>query len=86
MAMLPKKQFVRALAVGLALAGAAFVGPGPAAHFSASAHRGVPAVVEEPPPPPDPVPVIDRPANPAPNDESPMPRHRRHHGDPVMGR
>jgi hypothetical protein len=80
MAMLPAKRFVRALAVGLVLTGAALAGPAPLG----GAHVGMPAF-EAPPPPPDPVPVIDKPANPGPNNESPQPRHRRHiDGDPAL--
>ena len=90
MAMLPAKRFVRALAVGLALAGIALFGPAAvgesARHAFASTHVGMPAF-EEPPPPPDPAPVIDKPANPGPNNESPRPRHRRHiDGDPNITR
>jgi hypothetical protein len=90
MAKLPAKRFVRALAVGLALVGAAVVGPA-APGFSAgcapaSALVGVPAFEGPPPPPPDPIPIIDKPANRAPDDgQSPQPRYRRHHDNPVPG-
>jgi hypothetical protein len=72
MAMLPVERFVRALAVGLALTGAALTGPAPLS----AAHVGMPAS-EEPPPPPEPVPNIDNPKNPGPTEAAP-PRHRRH--------
>jgi hypothetical protein len=90
MATSPSKRFVRALAIGLALAGAALVGPGPlvgsAGHASASALVGGSAH-EAPPPPPDPVPIIDREkarqAKPGPDNQSPQPQPRSQHGDPV---
>jgi hypothetical protein len=82
MAMLPAKPFVRALAVGLVLVGAALAGPAPLG----AAHVGMSAFEAPPPPTPDPIPIIDKPANPGPNNESP-PRHRRHiDGDPNIGR
>jgi hypothetical protein len=90
MASLPSKRSVRALAVGLALGGAAICGPAPLDGSTgyASALAGMPAFEEPPPPPPDPVPIIDKdtPADPGPINASPQPHHRRHHGDPVMGR
>jgi hypothetical protein len=77
MAMLPAKRFVRALAVGLVLTGAALAGPAPLG----AAHVEMPAF-EEPPPPPNPVPIIDNPANPGPTQAAPRPRRRHIDSDP----
>ena len=89
MATLPRMRYIRAVTLGLALAGAALVGPALPAESTASAFasNGM-AAFEEPPPPPDPVPIIDKPLSPAggTNNEAPQMRHRRHRGDPVMGR
>jgi hypothetical protein len=86
MAVLPAKRFVCALAVGLALSGAALISLTPviAGHASALTLAGAQAF--EPAPPPDPVPVIDKPADPAPPAPAPT-RHRRHiDGDPSLYR
>jgi hypothetical protein len=89
MATLPWMRPVREVTLGLALAGALFVGPALLTEStpSAFASNGI-AAFEEPPPPPDPVPIIDKPLNPGAgnNNEAPQMRHRRHRGDPVMGR
>ncbi|MDT5206470.1 MAG: hypothetical protein QOD34_3106 [Mycobacterium sp.] len=86
MAMLPSKCFVGALAVGLALTGAALVGPEPlgesARYASAFALVGAPAFEDPPPPPPD----TEAPQTPAPRQAGP-PTHRRHiDGDPILQR
>jgi hypothetical protein len=88
MATLPSKCFVRAVAVGLALAGAALVGPDPvgesAGHTSAFALVSAPEF--EDPGPPAPPPDTDAPENPAPRQATP-PTHRRHiDGDPILQR
>jgi hypothetical protein len=87
MATLPVMRSACAVSVGLALAGAVFVGPvvgaGPATRFGIAADEpGAPS------PPPDPGPDVRAPANQGPaNFGGPTVRHRRHFdGDPVMGR
>jgi hypothetical protein len=91
MATLPLARCARALAIGLALAGAALVGPAPrgesAGHVSTSALAGVPAFEEPPPPPsPDPAPDTDGPADQGQQPPAPLP-HRRHiDGDPIIER
>jgi len=79
---------MRALAISLAVTGAALVGPGPvgesAGHALASLLVGASAF-EDPGPPPPP-PDTDAPQNPAPGPATPPP-HRRHiDGDPILQR
>jgi hypothetical protein len=87
MATLPWMRPVRAVTLGLALAGAVLVGPALLTESTASAFASNGIAAFEPPPP-DPVPIIDKPLNPGDgnNNEAPQIRHRRHRGDPVMGR
>jgi hypothetical protein len=75
--------------VSLALAGAALVGPVPVAGATEPTTRFGIAADEPgpPPPPPDPAPDVKAPVGQGPvNSGGPIVRHRRHVGDPVMGR
>jgi hypothetical protein len=90
MATLPLTRSTRALAVGLALAGAVLVGSapvagaiGPTTGFGIAADEPAP-----PPPPPDPAPDVKAPIDSGPaNFAGPRVPHRRHFdGDPAMRR
>jgi len=86
MATLPLMRSACAVTVGLALGGAALVGPAPFAGTSQAATPfGIAANEPEPtPPPPDPAPGIQGPVNRAPTQTAPR-LHRRHiDGDPNM--
>ena len=88
MATMPLIRSARALAAGLALAGAVFVSSASLDDAAASAAPvGVVAVEEPgPPPSPDPVPDAQAPADPGTPQAATRP-HRRHiDGDPVMRR
>jgi hypothetical protein len=87
MATMPSKRLVFAVTVGLALAGAALVGPAPLDESAGHALAGVPAFEEPgPPPSPDPAPDTDGPPDPGQQPVAPPP-HRRHiDGDPIIER
>jgi hypothetical protein len=89
MAMLPLMRSACAVSVGLALSGAALVGPVPVAGATGPTTRfGIAADDPGAPlPPPDPAPEAKAPVDQAPaNFGDTTIRHRRHHGDPVIGR
>jgi hypothetical protein len=90
MATLPLTRSTRALAVGLALAGAVLVGPAPVAAATGPATPFGIAADEPgtPLPPPDPAPAVKAPVDQGPaNFTGPTIPHRRHFdGDPAMRR
>ncbi len=89
MARLLLTRSVRALTLGMALAGAVFAGSASpvGAMALAASPAGIAAVKEPgPPPSPEPVPNIDGPVYAGPTNQAPPLHHRRHHDDFVIAK